>query len=347
MPIVESETVPGVASEDGLTPAGSSGGTVPYVRRLPLKEKSYEPPISLYASALVPAGSEVVMQSKALANFTGRAIEIHEIRIAVVCTTVEGDPFDQSALGNFLALQLSIGNVAITDGYVPVSALCKVENLADENRVQATQPPRLMSSYVWHLSRPFYVPPEAQVNAQVRHLGLINAGLVAHVSLAGRVVAKRARTSAVPFASAYLSPSFEYATQNQFLKQDVSKETELFNSTGSPLHVYRFVGRINAFGQVVAQPNLIASDQWGRVSQNIRIRMVASTGEPIIRDPTLFRLAFSGTSRALECDGYVMPPGAYNRVTIDKVAGFSPNVGFNFLKVQVLIGMLGWREVAL
>lgn len=304
------------------------------------------PPVHFFAESDVTAGGEATLKSEALSNRTGRGVEIHEIRLAAWLdpqTTIESID-----LGGVLRLRLSVGEdkkaKILTNGFIPFWLLGKTEQEPSQvfiggNAVAAGGASAL---YIWRLSRPWYIPPNVPVNAQLQHSGALRDTVRGMIGLAGRYVDVRS-TSFVPYASAYVSKPFGYSD----VDTDESNERDLVNITGRVLTVDRIIARVGVIKNVTASGTLIGSYLDRSDAAQVRmvnLRMFTSTNLPIIRDYSAPRAIF-GYSRSLDSE-HQLGVNDFYRVGVRKTAGEVVTPAFDTWSAQAQVSIVGCREEA-
>jgi hypothetical protein len=307
---------------------------------------AYEHPIQLYGSIVVPASGEAALRGRALANTLAKTVEIHEIKFAVSRLTDEvgNQPFSQVSMGGVVSAHLSVGKVPLTNGPVPIWNLASIYSRWDEDSF-ALGPNEATSIYVWKFARPFHLPVGAQLQARFRHNGLVRQDATVRVAIAGKAVNRTPRTTFAPFASCFVGTPTDVAAA----LDESAPETALANVTDGPLQVDRFTGRVAAHepsGTAIGGTTPIAYSDANHpeMSNLYSLRMLASDGRPIIRDPTPFRGVFPYATAAWECP-HVMPPGAYYSLFVSKIAGvLTP---YTWQRGQPFVGLVGSREVPL
>lgn len=302
----------------------------------------YLPPVHFFAEAIVNAGAEATLRSEAISNRTGRPVEIHEIRLAAWI-----DP--QSAIASYdmggpLRLRMAMNGKALTNAFVPFWLLGKTEQQPSQvfvgNSVIDDAAAGASVIYVWRLSKPWYLPPGALVEATFQNTGALKDPLHAMIGLAGRYVNDRRSTSHIPFAASYISKSFGY-TDVDF---DESSERDLVNSLSKDLDIDRIIARVGTLFKLNGTTNKAYLDYGNQGPfEALNLRIMTSTNLPIIKDYSSFRAIF-GYSRAIDMK-HSLKPGDFYRVGIQKIAG---DVGPNFdeWQAQAFVSILGSREEA-
>lgn len=336
--ITQSHTVPSAGAAQGKIPAAIR----PAPNRAPFSP-GYEHPVQFGAAVAVPSGSEAAIRGRALANTFTKTIEIHEIRFLLTMTPDEtAGAVTQVSLGGMISAHLAVGKVPLTNGPVPIWCLTPIYSRFDEDSFSDTSL-ESASSYVWKLARPFHLPPGAQLSARFRHNGLVRQNVTSRCVIAGRVVNKAPRTTAAPFASAFVGTP---QAVEDVAFDEVAAETALANVTGAHLQVDRFIGRIAAHQPSIPTANAVAFSDANHpeVSRLYGLRLLASDGQPVIRDLALFRAIFPYSTASWECP-HTMKPNDFYRLTVQRQQGAAPP--YDWQRGQAFVSLVGSREVPL
>lgn len=298
-------------------------------------------PIHLTATTSLASNTTGGVNTVALKNPMGGAMEVHEIKFQVT------GPLSQTnanVFGGIIAAKLDIGSHPLTNGYVPIWSLGRSLGLGAENLIRNVN--NAISEFSWRLARPLYVPADAVITPTFQHRGLITNSLSVRVSYVGRSFNRRGplpQKVYIPYASAYVSKNFSIDSADT----DESTELELINPFDSPLFIQRFTGRCQFYWNDGSANNYATDSQMGSIvsgGQLMTVRMVDSNGRPIIRNFTVFYTAFPQPTRSWELDGKaVMDPQSYYRVFTRKSA---PTAALNIpATTQIFVGCVGWREI--
>jgi hypothetical protein len=190
--------------------------------------------------------------------------------------------------------------------------------------------------FVWHLHKPLFVPKNVQLSVRVVRQALFAPGTLNEptdgidpfrVSVVGRSLPENEPSPPniwVPWVSEtkarVAAPTFD------------SPDSDLVNSHDVPLHVKSFIGY---------DTTSISGGNTHFGTHNVR--MTASNGTTIVREPTPFGLLFPYDRGNLEVDA-LLQPGQYVRVGIETAAPVGAlaaqgNVQFTS------ISMVGYRRV--
>jgi hypothetical protein len=297
----------------------------------------FYPPVHFFAEADVVAGGEGTINSEALSNRTGKSIEIHEIRLAARIPPQE--QMEAVDVASFIRVRMSAMGKPITNSFVPMWLLGKIEQYPSQVSAGTLPGNEAASFYIWRLSQPMFLPPGAQIEAQFQHSGALRFTARAQIGLAGRYVAARKTTSAIPYASAYVSRGFEYAE----VGFDESSESDLVNKTGHDLNIDRLTGRVLITRAIADGFSGAVVDNDSYNTSIITGRINTSNNLPILRDYQNF-LAVFGNSRSMDIP-HVMEPNDFLRVGIRKTAGATPILQpYTTWTGQASVAFLGWRE---
>jgi|CXWL01.1.fsa_nt_gi hypothetical protein len=332
------EAVDEVYEDDGLAARDPEDDEMPVLQPAPAPTKFYDP-LHMTASVLVQANSQAAPNTVNLQNTTGQYIEILEIKWELT-------PSSASFLsGAVMGCQLNLGNIPITNGFVPVWNFGP--GRAFQYEVSSTSR-SIPIQYTWKLPRPMLIPPGGVLAPIFQHRGLIPIDVTTRISYACRVLPidhKIPNKVNVPYVAFYASKVFD--VQSLTPDSDSSTELDLTNRFDAPLRIHRFVGRINEYALTsiigVAGNNNsdVVFNHLG--SRLLRVRMTDSRGEPVIPAPTMFRQVFDGPTRTWDADFILPPKSFYTAVlTREAVSAVPANIQ---IQGQAMISMVGWHEM--
>lgn len=324
--------------------------------RFPVPPEYIGDPIHLTGSVTgLSAGSAGAgVNVKALRNPGPGAMEVWGLKFRLRSSQV--------ITGALVGCRLDLGDFQLTNGYIPVYAFGRAENLVAEQQSDGANPPAAAyATYIARLSRPIYVPAGATIRPQLQHRGLTSATVDVHVSAFGRQLPKNAplpQKLVLPFWAGYTCKTFTLGT----VDSDNSSESDLANPFDVPMLMDRFVGRIGYYsgGQFVFSTSMaemensnfgfttnINTPNIGDALGQITTSIVDSNGYPVVKKLTPFRLLFDAETRSWPLSGYTLPPNSYYLVSMSNAAWIvsNPFTGTNVF-AQPYISMLGWREVA-
>lgn len=338
---------------DGEATSAAEASPAPSARRksrLATPPEYIGDPIHLTGSVVgLNAGSAGAgVNVKALRNPGPGPIEIFGIKFRLRSS--------QPITGALVGCRLDLGEFQLTNGYIPVYAFGRAENLIAEQTADGANPPlTAYAEYICRLSRPIYLPMGAAIRPQLQHKGLTSATVDVHVSMFGRML--NAKTPlpeklVLPYWSAYVCKTFTAGT----VDTDSSSENDLANPFTVPLQMERFVGRIcyfsgsgNVFSTSMVETeaalfgpvanNPVMGDLLGQVLCSI----TDSNGYPVVKRLTPFRLVFDAETRSWPVT-HKLPAGGYYLVSMSNLAWLVSTAGT--FSAQPCISMLGWREVA-
>jgi len=301
------------------------------------------PPVHFYAEADVAAGAEATLRNEALSNRTGRPVEIHEIRLSAFMDFAGAVAGSWVDLGGIARFRLSAGGKPITNAFVPMWNVGKIENRVSQI-VGSNGMDAINTTFVWRLSRPWHIPNGMPVECQFQHSGAINTSINAKIGLAGNFVDRKSTTSFFPYATAYVSRAFDYSST---LLTDESSERDLVNMTGKTLTVDRIIGRV---GVVRSTANALTKEildfDDAAVDDTVTIRMVTSNNLPIIPEFASIRQVFGYYPSSIDIE-HEVDPGDFYRVSVRKVAGAVLADPYTTYTAQVNISAVGWRQEAI
>jgi len=306
----------------------------------------YGEPVCLSAGMVLEPGAVGAPNVIALRNISALPLEIHEIQFTSQATST-GFAFGNTGglIGGAIDCNMAIGDIPITNGFVPIWNFGKASNLVVENLVQVGVGNAYVTNYneyTWRLATPLVIDPNSLVTPVFRHRNLIPLPITLTITFKGRIIAPiQKRSRIVPWVSCYISKAFDF--QNNSTDTEFSSEENLVNPFTIPVQVNRFVGRMlrsaNLYGTAV--PN--NEDDAGYIGSLLNVSIVDSYGAAIVADDTPFALVFDSATRSWETN-FVMQPSVYYRVKTTQ-AGGPFNLGGGVATVQAFISVVGEREV--
>jgi hypothetical protein len=237
--------------------------------------------------------------------------------------------------GNFsiynVSVRIKLGNSMLTNGFVPLSALCTPIDGATE----------VYGYSSWRFVKPMILYPQERLHVEFQTLGGTGANsLVCRVGMvgwAGSTLSKLPVTREVPFATHYLGAFRNEKTAGQFSEQ--SDESHLLNPFSVPLFAETFIGRfIDAGSDYGGWGTAGTAPRW-TAWRDCQIRLEDSTGASIQRTPVPFSAAFDLLRRRWPIQTW-MPPKHFFIARIDGNYA-APLTAGNV--VAPLIGLIGYR----
>lgn len=278
-------------------------------------------PLVLSAEATVPSQTTQRPPQLALMNPTGEAFKIHEVRWSLTSST----PY---VTGATVGCKLDVGQLAITNGFVPVWNFGKVISYDQD----------LNQQFSWRLQHPIYVPPGVVVTANFQNFGQYATDTTVRMSYfctsLPREELKVSRRIFVPWVSAFTSKTMPYATADTAQ----SRETDLQNPFDTDLKISRLIGRFNLFNPAA---NANTSIRAGRL---LNVRVSLSNGDPLVRTPTPLEQVFSQDGHAWEQRETILKPKQFFQVFVDKLATTDTAANSTF---QVYVSIVGYRDLDL
>lgn len=297
-------------------------------------------PICLYDQVVVPPNGEQPFKSKAFTNNRNRRIQLHEMR--VVGTLLASGSFSAMEL---LTLSLSIKRksgkmVAITRGYVPVSAICKSTNRIAEQF--ASFGSTRIGAMSWKFSYPIDLAPGDYIEAQCKNIGIANVTVTVDLSFAGADAADIPSHRA-PYVTHWQSRDFAYAET----AVDSAPPDQLVNDLGIDFHVDRIIGRFVTSSNVpgfASLPQVVDyRDSSSQSALTAALRLGTAQNMPILRSYTPFLTVF-GEDAAIET-AFLLAPGDYVTVDVQHTAGATLTTPFVYFAGRGIVSLVGWREV--
>lgn len=309
----------------------------------PTLQTKHLPPVHFFAETIVNASQEASVRSEAVTNRTGRPVEIHEIRLSAIALSSLTTAFSIDP-ASFIGLRMSVGGKKITNAFVPMWLLGKTEQVFAQMLAGGASNSDAAASYVWRLSKPWYLPPNVEVEVDFSHTGGIRFPIRAEIGLAGKYLDSKPTTSSVPYAASYVSKPFDYtAADGSGFDFDSSSEKDLVNIAGRTINVDRIIVRVGSARVTggVAVANFNDINHIG-VARNTLLRLATSKNIPIIRDYSVVRAVF-GETCAMETD-FQLSPSDFLRASVKNLDGVTLTTPFTTYTSQLFASILGWRE---
>jgi hypothetical protein len=291
-------------------------------------------PVLLYDQVTVQSGGEQVFRSDAFLNNLNRPIELHGMRVAAIVNTVT-NTFDVSGL---VALEISLGDVPLTKGAVPIWHLCRSDNRLSELFGASTGAQE--SIHAWYFSQPLLLLPGKALRVRAKHLGVTPVAATVGVSFAGRVAPKMIPTR-VPYAAHWVSRSFAFAE----VGTDSAPPSAIVNDTKRDLVIDRIIGRSIAYDNALGAVGeyLDYGDCSMQGVSSFLLRLGLSKSQPILKTYTPWRAVF-GQNAAIETD-FIMKANDYLTVDVAHIAGPVLPAPGTFSQNRGSVSIVGWREV--
>jgi hypothetical protein len=275
-------------------------------------------PLVLSAEATVPSQTTQRPPQLALMNPTGEAFKIHEVRWTLTTAAIR-------VTGCAIGCKLDLGQVAITNGFVPVWNFGRVISYDQD----------LSCQYSWRLAQPIYVPAGGVVEANFQNFGLVSDEITVRISYFCTAIPNTQRPPKrifLPWVSAYIGKVFAYGAEDA----DTSKENQLQNPFDTDLVISRLIGRFNFFTSST-QTN---ASLFGANLLNARVSL--SNGDPLVRTSTPFQQVFSEEGRSWEQKNTILKPKQYFQVFVEKASTTDTSSNTT---VQPFVSLVGYREM--
>ncbi len=299
-------------------------------------------PLILQAQISPPAGggSFGLADTTLLENPFQAPMWLDEIRFRVPNTTSVG------AAWSSLRVELKLGEIPITNGFVPISTLGKVLDESDGSPGGEFY----MNSFTWKLPKPLFIPARELLRPTIYFVPFSGApARTVNIIYACRPLPKGTPTPRVlqlPWVT-YFQPAM-LTTPNATDQVDLSTPSDIFNPFDQDLHVQRFLGRFMIQdatqgidgGNAGDLSSALINTDTGAIVTGTFVSAQDSFNNILIRDPTPFASVFDRIDRAwtVNC---MLPPKGFYLFTIDRIwSAYTPA-----LTATVAISMIGWREV--
>lgn len=337
MKIIDGPGLPGIRSpiptkHDVEVPAGKPAAPVHHEY---VDARYAGVPINLYGSVTVNPSSEQAINAIAFKNPNSGPMLINEIKFQMFGGTTGNTT---QFAGGAIACKLDMGQIPLTNGFVPVWLFGRCENLIMESLNNNSG-----LYFRYRFPRPVFVPSGGAIVPTIRHTGIPgNFNITVGVSLAGKALAPSFSPSKVylPYVAAFVSKFLDLST----VSTQTSAESDLINQFDTPFFVDRFTARCTQALPGGAQGDYAATG-FAAVPEMINIRMRDSLGNPIVKDFSPIYTVVPGVERSWALNGDVqLPPKAY--YSIDVQTASSAQLAALGLFGQLGFGMSGWREVS-
>lgn len=247
-----------------------------------------------------------------------------------------------------LLVELKLGRIPLTNGFVPAYALCKQSPATDNNF--GTTPSAYVVSTTWKLPKPIYVPYGEYLSFRVMYdptLTPAYASTTAEVSYAGRSLSSGTQKPAsvwIPWATSFPIPLLAQQELTAVSSSTISTQSQLVNPFDDVLYVQRFIGRTWQSQEAQELGPLGGGTPATGVDLAFKYTMVRATdslGNILVRDPTPFPHLFQFVDRTWNVNTVLPPKGFYIfQVDRDYPAGGVKALAHN-------ITMIGYHELRL
>ena len=323
----------------------------------PMQLPALSDPLIFTASAIVNPNAGGSVNTAALANPHGMAMELLEVRFRVFAENTSNNNF-LTLTGQAIGVKMDMGNIPIVDSAVPISQFGSFRDTSEFGSQQSASFNGALTTpvmYKWRLKYPLYVPAGAVVIPSFEHLGQNPFPVNVEVVYICRTVPEGQKIPSrlmVPWVSSYNSKSFDQLTSTA-AKSDQSSELDLLNPFKVPLEITKLTGRAALISTGVEGLDLAIEEQMQFRSRLATVRMRSSRGDDVVRTPTPFNGLFPLGWRAWDIAGqWLMRPGEFYKVRIDVAAvDFTTAATGNLSaanpgRVQFSMGMIGYRSIA-
>ncbi len=299
-------------------------------------------PIVLQAQITPPAGggSFGLADTTRLENPFGAPMWLDEVRLRMPTAAAISD---STGWAN-LSLELKLGNLNLTKGYVPLALFGKVLN----SDALSEQYP---GQFTWKLPKPLFIPAREFLRPTM-YLAPYSGAPASTITIeyVCRPLPKGTPTPAVldlPWVSYYTTPMLATNTVDQI--GDQSTPADIYNPWDEELVVQRFIGRLLVQGSVNETnfPNMsLATAQLNLSTGALQVGALVSAqdgyGNILIPTPTPFAHVFDEIDRSWTVNA-ILPPKGFYLFTVDRY-WTDAQVGGS-ISVALGISMVGYRKV--
>jgi len=256
--------------------------------------------------------------------------------------------------GGSVRVKLDLGRIGITSGSIPVwlfgpimlsnsvsfsnAGKVQSENIQGQNGVDVTAIPATYSRFRWKLPAPLFISPGQVLVPSFSRTNESSpvATVRATISYSGRRLPDNTpvpRQIAVPYVASFIGKRGATAA--------ISADTDLYNAFMTPLHIQRFVGRLQRSDQggAGALDELQSSAFVGSTPnpQQFIVKMSDARGRDVIREYTTWPSVFNPARRSWTAPSILLPRDRY---TFYYSAPANSNI-------SPMVSLIGWREEAL
>lgn len=262
-----------------------------------------------------------------------------------------------------IRVELKLGNINLTNGFVPISLLGKILNDSNGEGVidNGTRVENAPFVFTWKLPKPLFIPARELLRPTM-YFETFPGAVARSVTIiyACRPLPKGTPTPTklqIPWVSYYQPPDILISPLSPAVDAtDQSTPANICNPWDEELHVQRFVGRLmgrarahgftSGFEEMgyMTLASAKTNYQNGKVQIGTLVSAQDSFNNILIRDQTPFSHVFSFVDRSwtVNC---VLPPKGFYLFTVDRLwTGYEPR-DWEAFTATVGISMIGWREV--
>ena len=299
-------------------------------------------------SAVPPGGTDGPDTSDAFVNKWPHPIYVTDVVfdwdwvVPVRTAQTYGTP-----LGDAIRVNMTYRNQPITNGYLPVNLLARVENWPEHSGAIIIAGRTLHSTFIWKLPQPLWIPPNVPLSIRIGHQNdfAVNVAAAAQdvdVTVRGYLDESDEVPEWVdiPYATAFLGAVQTFTGGGKTglnLVTERTAQTDLFNPFSVPLNAERLQYEISVSSHGFDLTNgananfaptdaTSAQDQTSRLlnGQNygldrryIAMRLTSSRGRSLIRDFSPIGAVISSTNRSLALKS-ILEPGHYYAASLQE-----------------------------
>lgn len=294
-------------------------------------------PIMLSASATLRPNAPTQVNQLALANPTGKIIQIDEIRWHARISPSNTDYVrDMITPAGLIGCKLALGNKEICGNSTPICLFDRRWSSYEEYLPYMKTSAYNGSQCRWRLRHPIYIRPGESLMPLFEHRGITALSFDITITMSGQIV-DRVAEEWLPFVTSWTSKPFAYGVADS----DASSEFDLSNPFDGELDIEEITGR-SLFVQTRSSAMSSIGGEWFGGFANVKLE--CSTGHLVLPEATPFELVFD-PSEAVMLGRHSLPGKSfYNAaITTNYDANAASFVGWTF---QYQIGLIGYRRVA-
>lgn len=300
----------------------------------------------------VAANTSLQIDPTQLLNPNRTAMLVDQFRFT--CDNMDAvDTAAYYAIARQMFVSIKLGNIALTNGFVPLGLLCPNYDATAvaTNAASISGMVPFDNPLVWHLPKPLYVPSNVVMYVDtlrmVPALDTFTTAFGFRVAVAGRSLPANYPIPAniyVPWStSSYVNGLQGTATSTLAgVTTFVTPDNALGNPNDSALMVTRLLGFHSPISGLTSTAGDIEAGTNG-----LTVRMTISNGKLLVREPTPFFHLFPQSRRNLDLRAYLrgsneVPGGEFVRARLD----FTQTSSIFFRNFQFTgLGLVGYRSV--
>lgn len=237
---------------------------------------------------------------------------------------------------------LMLGSIALTNGFVPMFALCPTY-IGVRSRTDLAR----NATFAWHLPRPLYVPPNVAISAQFMQQTLAPA--IPGETLTGPFTfSTRGRSLPKDFPvppEIFVPWATHYRNTDRSVSTFTTDDKSLINPYPQPMRITRFLGWVPWIA-LNATSTAITGNPQSSQRNLVTVRMTLSNGKMLVSTDTPFYHVFSPSRRTMDVDA-ILQANEFVKAIVNVPDGFTDDddnpTNVNAQLLDATIGMIGYR----